>query len=101
MLLASLLCEMVWWSELTPTQVWRMGLNERDHWTEAIRVRSQASAATAIRFWMSRMAGKFALSASAAGLSNIALDMSGALQPATAAPGSSGVCSRFSMLDTL
>src|SRR3954447_21054455 len=103
MLLASLLCEMVWWSELTPTQVWRIGLNERDHCTEAMRVRSQASAATAIRFWMSRMAGKFALSASAAGEEKFALEMSGARQPAAATvlDGSTGMFSRFSIAEML
>ena len=100
MLAPSVWCEMVWWSVVTPTQVCWMGLNERDHCTEAMRVRSQASAATAIRFCTSRMAGKLALSVRAVP-ENMALEMSGARQPAPAAPGVKGWFRRFSMLEML
>ena len=44
------LCEMVWWSSLAPTQLWRIWLKPREYCSEAIRVRSEARAATTSRF---------------------------------------------------
>ena len=51
------LCEVVWCASLWPTQLCRIWLKPRDHCSEAMRVRSEASAATVSRFMTSMMAG--------------------------------------------
>src|SRR3954452_12099140 len=93
-LAAEVMCESVWCSAETPTQVWRTWLKLRDHCSEATRVRLQASAETASEVWIPSNSGKLSLA-----LRSMPMRAGVPLQ-LFIAPGMTGVFSRFSMADS-
>src|SRR4051812_3937079 len=79
------LCDSVWCASFAPTQVCLCRLNEREYCIEAMRVRSQARAATRSLFITVMMAGKLSFlprSMPPAGFSTAPQVLAGGLQPA-------------------